>query len=311
MPSPSDPADQLIAMPELLTSELKSKEASVLPAIMVTETGVLRNPRLGPGQDQPFYPSSTSARLPIVIPADKKRASNVAPVVAPPEKRQRRHIGWPIVPIACALVIVLAFIFVVPLGSSQQKPVTLASAIGHLFDTAPQGNINTAQNGGQPTRMIDSTCGGTDIWGTCAKALLNNGSLGSGQFLAPIKGDVISQLFGVAEYQVWCGCVKPHSGIDLAAPYGTPVTAADGGEVIWVGWDWSGLGWAVKISHGNYIATIYGHLDHYIVKVGQYVAKGEIIAYEGSTGASTGPHVHFMVLVHNSWVDPQGYMQLP
>jgi murein DD-endopeptidase MepM/ murein hydrolase activator NlpD len=81
--------------------------------------------------------------------------------------------------------------------------------------------------------------------------------------------------------------------------------------VIWVGWDWSGLGWAVKISHGNYIATIYGHMDHYIVKIGQSVTKGQIIGYEGSTGASTGPHLHFMVLVHNIWVNPLLYVALP
>ena len=127
----------------------------------------------------------------------------------------------------------------------------------------------------------------------------------------PILGAVISQYFGHNEYQLWCGCWRPHTGIDLAAPYGTPIMAADTGQVIWVGWDWSGLGWAVKINHGNYIATIYGHMDHYIVKVGQNVSKGQVIGYEGSTGASTGPHLHFMVLVHNVWVNPLLYVQLP
>ena len=127
----------------------------------------------------------------------------------------------------------------------------------------------------------------------------------------PILGAVITQYFGHSEYQLWCGCWRPHTGIDLAAPYGTPIMAADTGQVIWVGWDWSGLGWAVKINHGNYIATIYGHMDHYIVRVGQNVTKGQVIGYEGSTGASTGPHVHFMVLVHNVWVNPLLYVQLP
>jgi murein DD-endopeptidase MepM/ murein hydrolase activator NlpD len=67
----------------------------------------------------------------------------------------------------------------------------------------------------------------------------------------------------------------------------------------------------VKINHGHSIATIYGHLARFIVTVGQNVTKGQVIAYEGSTGASTGPHVHFMVMVNNIWVDPALYMALP
>jgi len=127
----------------------------------------------------------------------------------------------------------------------------------------------------------------------------------------PLKGAVITQPFGHMEYQWWCGCWKPHTGIDLAAPYGSPILAADSGQVIWTGWDWSGLGWAVKINHGHYIATIYGHLARFIVKTGQNVMKGDVIGYEGSTGASTGPHLHFMVLKNNIWFDPTLYMALP
>ena len=82
--------------------------------------------------------------------------------------------------------------------------------------------------------------------------------------------------------------------------------AADSGQVIWTGWDWSGLGWAVKISHGHYIATIYGHLQRFIVSVGQNVAKGQVIAYEGSTGASTGPHLHLELEdPSGGWVAPE------
>jgi murein DD-endopeptidase MepM/ murein hydrolase activator NlpD len=135
--------------------------------------------------------------------------------------------------------------------------------------------------------------------------------MGTGQMQRPIIGAVITQPFAHPEYQFWCGCWKPHTGIDLAAPYATPIMAADTGQVIWTGWDWSGLGWAVKINHGNYIATIYGHMERFIVSVDQNVTKGQVIGYEGSTGASTGPHVHFMVLVNNIWVNPILYVQLP
>src|SRR5437016_5635858 len=132
-----------------------------------------------------------------------------------------------------------------------------------------------------------------------------------GQMQHPLAGAVITHYFANPEYQIWCGCWRPHTGIDLAAPYGSPVMAADSGQVIWTGWDWSGLGWAVKINHGHYIATIYGHLARFIVSKGQNVTKGQIIGNEGSTGASTGPHVHFMVLYNNSWVNPDDYVQLP
>jgi murein DD-endopeptidase MepM/ murein hydrolase activator NlpD len=159
--------------------------------------------------------------------------------------------------------------------------------------------------------MNEGYCGGNDIWGTCATYNTQSGVMGTGHMQHPINGAIITQVFAHPEYQLWCGCWKPHTGIDLAAPYGSPIMAADSGQVIWTGWDWSGLGWAVKINHGNYIATIYGHMERFIVKVGQNVTKGQVIGYEGSTGASTGPHVHFMVLVNNIWVNPTLYVQLP
>jgi len=247
--------------------------------------------------------------LPTVIPAEIKR-QRTRPLDQPVPRRPRKRFAWSAVLIVGTLTIVLALSFAVPLSSGQQKSFTLAQGISNLITSGQFGDVSAAPHSNLP-KTLTTTCGGIDIWGTCAKALLDNGTLGTGQLQRPILGAVISQVFANPEYQVWCGCVKPHSGIDLAAPYGTTLTASDSGEVIWVGWDWSGLGWAVKISHGNFIATIYGHMARYIVKVGQYVTKGQIVGYEGSTGASTGPHVHFMVLVNNVWVNPQDYMQLP
>ena len=84
--------------------------------------------------------------------------------------------------------------------------------------------------------------------------------------------------------------------------------AADNGQVIWAGWDWSGLGWAVKINHAYYIATIYGHLDHFIVKVGQNVTRGQVIGYEGRTGWATGCHLHFAVLFDGVPQNPREYL---
>ena len=261
----------------------------------------------------PLRSPNTNVKVPIVIPASTKRTRTDPLSLATPH---RRRIVLPGVLIGGMLVITLASLFVIPLGNSQHT-TTIAQDIGGLFTSSQSNAIGTSQQALSPIATVLSSgdsggsCHGTDIWSTCATYITASGIQGTGQMQRPIQGAVISQVFGHNEYQLWCGCWKPHTGIDLAAPYGTPITAADTGQVIWVGWDWSGLGWAVKINHGNYLATIYGHMDHFIVKVGQNVTKGQIVGYEGSTGASTGPHVHFMVLLHNVWVDPQLYMQLP
>ena len=260
-----------------------------------------------PGQ---FDTSTTSTKLPIIIPASTKRQRT-----EPLEQtaHQGRRFVLPGVLFGSIVIIILACLFVVPVDNNSQHQGTIAQAIGNLISTGHFDEVNPLQQLSTPTPSLlrEGYCGGNDIWGTCATYITASGVMGIGLMQRPIIGAVITQAFGHPEYQLWCGCWKPHTGIDLAAPYGTPIMAADSGQVIWVGWDWSGLGWAVKINHGDYIATIYGHLDHYIVKVGQNVNKGQVIGYEGSTGASTGPHLHFMVLINNDWVDPTQYVQLP
>jgi murein DD-endopeptidase MepM/ murein hydrolase activator NlpD len=98
-----------------------------------------------------------------------------------------------------------------------------------------------------------------------------------------------------------------HPGIDIGVPSGTPVHAAAAGTVIYAGWE-SGYGNFVVIDHGGGIATAYGHNTSVAVTVGQHVDQGEVIAYSGSTGFSTGPHVHFEVRVNGNPVDPLGYL---
>lgn len=258
---------------------------------------------------------TTSTKVPVVIPGStKNRQHSKRPTETHPHKSR---FVLPGALIGGILVVVIASSFVVPLDTSQH-PLTIAKVISGIFSTTQDNFINTSLHAITPTATLTinsgdtgGSCAGTDIWSTCATFVTASGIQATGQMQRPIIGSVITQYFGHLEYQLWCGCWKPHTGIDLAAPYGTPIMAADTGQVIWVGWDWSGLGWAVKINHGDYIATIYGHMDHYIVKVGQNVTKGQIIGYEGTTGASTGPHLHFMVLVHNVWVDPLLYVALP
>ena len=122
---------------------------------------------------------------------------------------------------------------------------------------------------------------------------------GSGQLAWPVSGPVTSG-FGSR----WG---RMHEGIDIAVGTGTPVQAAAAGTVIYAGW-MEGYGNLVAIDHGNGLSTAYGHNSALACSVGQTVSAGEVIAYSGSTGHSTGPHVHFEVRVNGSPVDPLGYL---
>jgi len=122
---------------------------------------------------------------------------------------------------------------------------------------------------------------------------------GSGMLRWPVSGPVTSP-FGMR----WG---RMHEGIDIGVPSGTPVAAAGTGTVIYAGW-MEGYGNLVAIDHGGGLATAYGHNTSVTVSVGQQVTAGTIIAYSGSTGHSTGPHVHFEVRVNGTPVDPLGYL---
>ena len=134
----------------------------------------------------------------------------------------------------------------------------------------------------------------------------------TGTLVYPLADYVFTQAFGCSPfafepYDANLGCPY-HNGIDLAAPLGTPLTAADGGTVKFAGWCDCGLGYYVEVEHGNGIATIYGHMNALYVSTGQTVAQGEVLGEVGSTGFSTGPHIHFMVKVGGVPVDPLGYL---
>ena len=122
---------------------------------------------------------------------------------------------------------------------------------------------------------------------------------GSGQLSWPVSGPVTSG-FGSR----WG---RMHEGIDIAVGSGTPVHAAAAGTIIYAGW-MEGYGNLVVIDHGNGLSTAYGHNSSLASAVGQTVSAGQVIAYSGSTGHSTGPHVHFEVRVNGAPVDPLGYL---
>lgn len=118
----------------------------------------------------------------------------------------------------------------------------------------------------------------------------------------PVEGGVISSYYG-ARINPISGGGDWHPGIDIATDFGTPVYAAAMGTVETAGWK-GGYGQYVKINHSNGYESAYGHMSGIAVTPGQQVRKGEIIGFVGSTGYSTGPHLHFEVFVDGQNIDP-------
>ncbi len=99
-----------------------------------------------------------------------------------------------------------------------------------------------------------------------------------------------------------------HPAVDIATAYGATVYAAGSGTVVRRGWLFTGYGYSVIISHGNGLQTLYSHLKGPLVSVGQWVRRGQVIGAVGSTGRSTGPHVHFEVRKNGERVNPLSYL---
>ena len=131
---------------------------------------------------------------------------------------------------------------------------------------------------------------------------------GSGIFGWPlsIQGRVSSN-FGYRIHPI-SGVRRLHAGVDIAAPGGTPILAAESGTVIRVQYLSTGYGQNVIIAHGSNLVTLYGHMSSINVVAGQTVSRGQVIGGVGSTGASTGNHLHFEVRVNGSPVSPWGYI---
>ena len=140
--------------------------------------------------------------------------------------------------------------------------------------------------------VASSSSGGYSSYGSSAAV----NPAASGNFMWPTQGS-LTQYFGVY-----------HSGIDIAYAVGIPIAAADGGYVSYAGWDNTGYGYEVLINHGNGFTTRYAHLSQFYVDAGQPVARGQVIAAMGSTGNSTGPHLHFEVIYGGVPQNPLFYL---
>ncbi|MBP3673003.1 MAG: peptidoglycan DD-metalloendopeptidase family protein [Oscillospiraceae bacterium] len=129
----------------------------------------------------------------------------------------------------------------------------------------------------------------------------------SSGWISPLSSYTLTSPFGMRIHpiqKVW----KMHNGVDMSAPQGTPIYAAKSGKVTKTSYQAGGAGYYVSINHGDGFSSVYMHMTHYIVSPGQYVSAGQVIGYVGSTGGSTGPHLHFGISYNGTYVNPMNYV---
>ena len=129
----------------------------------------------------------------------------------------------------------------------------------------------------------------------------------SSGWVCPVPYYTLTSPFGMRIHPI-SGTWKMHNGVDLAAAQGTPIYAAKSGKVTVTSYQAGGAGYYVSINHGDGFSSIYMHMTHYIVSPGQYVTAGQVIGYVGSTGGSTGPHLHFGISYNGTYVNPMNYI---
>jgi murein DD-endopeptidase MepM/ murein hydrolase activator NlpD len=127
------------------------------------------------------------------------------------------------------------------------------------------------------------------------------GAYGTGTFIWP------TELHTLSGNDYWSG----HLGIDIAAAQGAPIYASDGGVVVFSGWSTGGYGNTIMIDHGNGYQTLYGHLNSTAAGCGRSVSQGTVIGYAGSTGNSTGTHLHFEVRYQGGFINPWYVLPAP
>lgn len=136
----------------------------------------------------------------------------------------------------------------------------------------------------------------------------NNTANAGGGYIRPCSG-IVTSVFGPRSYEIGGRVVSDfHTGLDIAAPFGTPIYASKAGRVIHAGWKGGGYGNLVMIDHGGGVVTIYAHNSAVNVTYGQYVEQGQVIASMGSTGNSTGSHCHFEIRIYGEYINPSLYV---
>lgn len=152
--------------------------------------------------------------------------------------------------------------------------------------------------GGKQVRMLRWTLGGREQFFDASGEATQKGLMRT-----PVDGARLTSGFGMRMHPL-LGYSRMHKGVDFGAGYGAPIMAAAAGRIEFVGWH-GGHGKYVKINHGNGFATAYAHMSGFKVSSGQRVAQGQVIGYVGSTGMSTGPHLHYELYRNGKAIDPR------
>jgi len=126
-------------------------------------------------------------------------------------------------------------------------------------------------------------------------------------WVTPVSGYTLTSPFGMRKHPV-LGVNRMHNGIDMACAQGTPIYATRAGKVTTAAYQAGGAGYYVSINHLDGFSSIYMHMTNFVVSAGQSVSQGQLIGYVGSTGISTGPHLHFGISYAGSYVNPLAYI---
>ena len=159
-----------------------------------------------------------------------------------------------------------------------------------------RGDSNTE---GGSSSSGDSSSGDSSSGGSSSGSVSTNGMFRISAAKYPITSGFVDRINPVT------GLHESHKGIDIGAPYGDPVYSLMDGVVTYASW-MTGYGNVVVVNHGS-MSTLYAHNSELTVSPGQRVSGGQQIAKVGSTGQSTGPHIHFEVIINGSRIDPSGY----
>ena len=181
--------------------------------------------------------------------------------------------------------------------------VNAEQAIASLYEEkkVEQPAVKIASTKNSSKKITSKSSGNASGFSTSSNLSRSSASLGIG-LIKPITGTITSRFGSVSSIRSGA-----HTGLDIGASSGTPVKAAASGTVIWAGYKGS-LGNLVVVSHSNGVQTYYGHCSKIYVSSGQSVSQGQTISAVGSTGNSTGPHLHFEIRVNGVAYNPQNYV---
>ena len=184
--------------------------------------------------------------------------------------------------------------------SNEQKPGAAALTVGKVSEmsVSSSGDID-----GMIKRANSLAASFAEVSGALAH---NTEKMSRIPSIMPTAG-WLSSTYSLSRFHPILHYARPHEGIDVSAPMGAPIVAPAGGVVRLVTWE-TGYGNVLEIDHGDGIVTKYAHCSKIVVKPGQHVKRGDIIASVGSTGLSTGPHVHYEIHVNGKVVDPLTYV---